>query len=189
MNWDRSLESLSGEISTSLTSTRWPKNGPNGPLFTPAPALTAETHFQFKATEQDLWWPWRRRSTSCAPRPKWNARQENISCQVDWWTGPIKLHCVASGLLWYFVKLYWNVPLSFGLIQQLLRSTISNQNFRKITKQNISTEWTPDSVFLSHEMVDECKTVLTIYTLRRPLMAEVVSTRIWGVPPACLGSR
>ena len=26
-------------------------------------------------------------------------------------------------------------------------------------------------------------------TLRRPFMAEVLSTRIWGVPPACLGSR
>ena len=27
------------------------------------------------------------------------------------------------------------------------------------------------------------------YTLRRPVMREVLSTRIWGVPPACLGSR
>ena len=28
-----------------------------------------------------------------------------------------------------------------------------------------------------------------LYTLRRPVMREVLSTRIWGVPPACLGSR
>ena len=28
-----------------------------------------------------------------------------------------------------------------------------------------------------------------MYTLRRPVMGEVLSTRIWGVPPACLGSR
>ena len=33
------------------------------------------------------------------------------------------------------------------------------------------------------------KTVQAFYTLRRPVMREVVSTRIWGVPPACLGSR
>ena len=28
-----------------------------------------------------------------------------------------------------------------------------------------------------------------MYTLRHPVMGEVLSTRIWGVPPACLGSR
>ena len=28
-----------------------------------------------------------------------------------------------------------------------------------------------------------------VCTLRRPVMGEVLSTRIWGVPPACLGSR
>ena len=28
-----------------------------------------------------------------------------------------------------------------------------------------------------------------MYTLRRPVMGEVLSTRIFGVPPACLGSR
>ena len=28
-----------------------------------------------------------------------------------------------------------------------------------------------------------------MYTIRRPVMGEVLSTRIWGVPPACLGSR
>ena len=30
--------------------------------------------------------------------------------------------------------------------------------------------------------------VQVLYTLRRPVMGEVLSTRIWGVPPACLGS-
>ena len=33
------------------------------------------------------------------------------------------------------------------------------------------------------------KLISIFYTLRRPLMAEVLSTRIWGVPPAYLGSR
>ena len=30
---------------------------------------------------------------------------------------------------------------------------------------------------------------INIYNLRRPVMREVLSPRIWGVPPACLGSR
>ena len=30
--------------------------------------------------------------------------------------------------------------------------------------------------------------VQVLYTLRRPVMGEVLSTRIWGVPLACLGS-
>ena len=33
------------------------------------------------------------------------------------------------------------------------------------------------------------KSVEHIYTLRRPVMREVLSTIIWVVPPACLGSR
>ena len=30
---------------------------------------------------------------------------------------------------------------------------------------------------------------LILYTLRRPVMREVLSSRIWGVSRACLGSR
>ena len=33
------------------------------------------------------------------------------------------------------------------------------------------------------------KEILAMYTLRHPVMGEVLSTSIWGVPPACLGSR
>ena len=31
--------------------------------------------------------------------------------------------------------------------------------------------------------------LIDFYTLRHPVTCEILSTRIWGVPPACLGSR
>ena len=47
---------------------------------------------------------------------------------------------------WYFVNIFWNVPLAVGLIQHLLCSPIGDRNFRKKTKQNITTARTPHSV-------------------------------------------
>ena len=56
------------------------------------------------------------------------------------------LHCVASGQSWYFVKVFWNVVLAVGLIQQLLCSPNGNQIFREKTLENITTKRRPHSV-------------------------------------------
>ena len=44
------------------------------------------------------------------------------------------------------MKYFLNLSLAIGLTLQLLNSPIGNQNFRKTTKQNITTERTPQSV-------------------------------------------
>ena len=31
--------------------------------------------------------------------------------------------------------------------------------------------------------------IACLYTVGRPVIREVLRTRIWGVPPACMGSR
>ena len=51
-----------------------------------------------------------------------------------------------SAQSWYFVKHFWYVQLVYGLALQLFCSLIGNWNIRKKTKQNITTEQTPQSV-------------------------------------------
>ena len=56
------------------------------------------------------------------------------------------LHCGASTQPWYFVEPFWHVPRAVWMILQLLCSPIIKLNFRKKTEQDITTEWTPQSV-------------------------------------------
>ena len=47
----------------------------------------------------------------------------------------------------------------------------------------------PPPLDLHIDKTRRCIMYNRLYTLRHPVMREVLSAIIWGVPPACLGSR
>ena len=80
---------------------------------------------------------------------------------------PHSVHYVASGMSWYFVKLFSNVPLAIGLIQHILCSPIGDRNFRK--KQNITSRQSG-----RHR----------VYRAGHPICHKVLKIMFWEVPPA-----
>ena len=85
------------------------------------------------------------------------------------------IHSGASVQLWCFVKHFWHVPLAIGLILQLLCSPIGNQNFRKKTKQNITTEQTPHSVYICVRVEESLLASKLIKVLRKYCLASLVA--------------
>ena len=120
------------------------------------------TNLPFNSSRSGSWAP---RSTAARPPlPRWSSSRTTASSGTSWGTS---------------------------------RHTSSRTGVGRATGTGLKLEHTEDVSFaqwLPWHTWDKGKIVTyllrwNIYTLRRPVMGEVLSTRIWGVPPACLGSR